>query len=69
MTSFTTSRACCATPEFWRTALGIDRARVLAFTFAYACLNACQWWSLQNDDVIQWSLGIAEIVEPHLQPI
>ena len=49
--------------------LGIDRARVLAFTFAYTCLNACQWWSLQNDDVIQWSLEIAEIIEPHLQPI
>ena len=47
--------------------LGIDRARVLAFTFAYACLNASQWWSLQDDDVVQWSRGIAEIVEPHVK--
>ena len=47
----------------------IDRARVLAFTYAYTILNACQWWSLDNEDVVQWSLGIAEIVEPHLQPI
>ena len=46
--------------------LCIDLARVLAFTFAYACLNASQWWSLQDDNVVQWSLEIAEIVEPHL---
>ena len=47
--------------------LGIDRARVLAFTFAYACLNAIQWWNLQNDDVVAWTLGIAQIVEPHVK--
>ncbi|MEO8393056.1 MAG: aminoglycoside phosphotransferase family protein [Chloroflexota bacterium] len=47
--------------------MGIDRARVLSFTFAYACLNASQWWSLQDDDVVQWSLDIARIVEPHLK--
>ncbi|MBI1256832.1 MAG: phosphotransferase [Chloroflexi bacterium] len=47
--------------------MGIDQARVLAFTYAYTCLNACQGWNLQNDDVIQWSLEIAEIIEPHLR--
>lgn len=47
-------------------ALEIDRARVLAFTFAYACLSAS--WSLNDDrpGAVQWSLNIAALVEPHL---
>jgi streptomycin 6-kinase len=36
--------------------LGIEFQRVLAFTYAYACLEA----------PTQWALNIAEIVEPHL---
>ena len=50
-------------------ALEIDLRRVLAFTYAYACLNA-SWWSLRSDgeNIVQWSLKVAVIIEPHLQP-
>ena len=48
--------------------LGIDLARILAYTFAYSCLSAA--WSLssevENEGAPQWALNIAEIVEPHL---
>ncbi len=49
--------------------LAIDLGRVLAFTYAYACLNA-SWW-LRSDaepaqEIIEWSLKVATIVEPHL---
>jgi len=48
-------------------ALAIDLARVLAFTYAYACLNA-SWWSGRSDgeDIVQWHLKVAAIIEPHL---
>ena len=51
--------------------LAIDLPRVLAFTYAYACLNA-SWWSLRigtkdAEDMIQWHLKVAVIIEPHLQ--
>ncbi len=51
--------------------LEIDLSRVLAFTYAYACLNASQWLlRLGMDDVaedfIQWHLKVAVIIEPHL---
>lgn len=51
-------------------ALALDRLRVLAFTYAYACLNA-SWWSRDSgaDDIVQWSLKVAGIIEPHLQPL
>jgi streptomycin 6-kinase len=50
--------------------LAIDLPRVLAFTYAYACLIA-SWWSLRGDgdDMIQWSLKVALIIEPHLEPL
>ena len=52
-------------------ALGIDLWRVLAFTYAYACLNA-SWWSSRTgtenaEDIIQWHLNIAVIIEPHIE--
>jgi streptomycin 6-kinase len=52
--------------------LALDRSRVLAFTYAYACLNA-SWWSLRigvdeiADDLVQWSLNVATIIEPHIE--
>jgi streptomycin 6-kinase len=47
--------------------LAIDRWRVLAFTYAYACLNA-SWWARHTgaEDIVQWSLNVAAIVEPHI---
>jgi len=51
--------------------LALDVSRVLAFTYAYACLNA-SWWSLRvgmdaiAEDLVQWHLKVAMIVEPHL---
>lgn len=46
--------------------LAIDLSRVLAFTYAYACLNAS--WSLRigAEDMVQWSLNVAVIIEPHI---
>lgn len=47
--------------------LGLELSRVLAFTYAYACLNA-SWWAPHSDgaDIVQWSLTVATIIEPHL---
>ena len=47
--------------------LAIDLSRVLAFTYAYACLNAS--WSLRigAEDMVQWSLKVAVIIEPHIE--
>jgi len=52
-------------------ALQLDCQRVLAYTYAYACLNA-SWWSLTSDteyaeDIVQWSLKVAMIIEPHIE--
>ena len=52
--------------------LEIDLSRVLAFTYAYACLNASQWLPrIGMDDVaeeiIQWHLKVAQIIEPYLK--
>ncbi len=47
-------------------ALAIDLPRVLAFTYAYACLSASWSLSIRDDGAVQWALGVAEIVEPHL---
>jgi streptomycin 6-kinase len=46
--------------------LAIDLPRVLAFTYAYACLSAS--WSLLigAEEMAQWSLKIAAIIEPHI---
>jgi len=51
-------------------ALALDRWRVLAFTYAYACLNA-SWWLLRQgtqeaDQIVEWHLKVAMLVEPHL---
>lgn len=48
--------------------LAIDLSRVLAFTYAYACLNA-SWWSLHigAEDIVQWALKVAVIIEPHIE--
>ena len=53
--------------------LALDLSRVLAFTYAYACLNA-SWWLLRMgtkgaEDIIQWHLKIALIVEPHVKQL
>jgi streptomycin 6-kinase len=47
--------------------LAIDLSRILAFTYAYACLSAS--WSLRigAEDLVQWALKIAAIVEPHIK--
>jgi streptomycin 6-kinase len=47
--------------------LAIDLSRVLAFTYAYACLNAS--WSLRigAEDIVQWALNVAVIIEPHIE--
>jgi streptomycin 6-kinase len=44
----------------------LDPRRVLAFTYAWACLNASRWLRLGGTDIVQWFLKVAEIVEPHV---
>jgi streptomycin 6-kinase len=46
--------------------LSLDLWRVLAFTYAYACLNASWWLELGGNDIVQWALNVAIIIEPHL---
>jgi streptomycin 6-kinase len=46
--------------------LRLDVGRVLAFTYAYACLNASWWLELGDPAVVQWALTVAAIIEPHL---
>ena len=51
--------------------LALDLSRVLAFTYAYACLNA-SWWLLRIDtkgaeDIVHWHLKIAVMLEPHVR--
>jgi streptomycin 6-kinase len=50
--------------------LALELPRVLAFTYAYACLNA-SWWVRRGDgeDIVQWCLKVAGIIEPHLAPV
>lgn len=47
--------------------LALDLSRVLAFTYAYACLSAS--WSLRvsAEDSVQWALSVAAIIEPHIE--
>ena len=50
--------------------LTLDLPRVLAFTYAYACLNA-SWWLLRigikgAEEIVQWHLDVAVIIEPHV---
>jgi streptomycin 6-kinase len=46
--------------------LKLETWRVLAFTYAYACLNASWWLQLGGNDIVAWSLNVAEIIEPRL---
>jgi streptomycin 6-kinase len=46
--------------------LTLELWRVLAFTYAYACLNASWWLELGGSDIVQWHLNVAEIIEPHI---
>jgi len=48
-------------------ALEIDRLCILAFTYAYACLNASQCLRIGMGDMVEWSLKVAMIVEPHVK--
>jgi len=43
---------------------GLDLTRLLAFTFAHACLSAC--WSEEDGDDPSLALRVAAIVEPHV---
>jgi streptomycin 6-kinase len=50
--------------------LALDLPRVLAFTYVYACLNA-SWWLLRigtkgAEEIVQWHLNVAVIIEPHV---
>lgn len=44
--------------------LSIDLSRLLAFTFAYACLSAA--WSLEDGDEPELTLTVAKILETHV---
>ncbi len=46
--------------------LAIDLPRLLAFTYAYACLNASWQLRIGAEDIVQWSLNVAMIIEPHI---
>ena len=48
--------------------LELDLQRVLAFTYAYACLNA-SWWSgsAGSEELVQWHLKVAALIEPHIE--
>lgn len=64
-------RRLLSTASILADALSIDLSRILEFTYAYACLNASQWvLRLGKDDIaeelIQWHLKVAEIIEPHI---
>lgn len=47
-------------------ALELEQARILAFTYVYAALNASWWLRLGNDEIVNWSLGVARILDPHI---
>ena len=50
--------------------LAIELPRLLAFTYAYACLNASSWAQRSDGDaIVQWFLKVAMIIEPHLEPV
>lgn len=46
--------------------LDLDQERLLAFTYAYACLNASWWLRSGNDEFVNWSLAVARLLEPHV---
>jgi streptomycin 6-kinase len=46
--------------------LAIPLPRLLAFTYAYACLSASWSLSIQDAQAEAWALKVAAIVEPHV---
>jgi len=52
--------------EILASALSIEVSRVLEFTYAYACLNASQCLRIGDEEMVQWSLNVAMIIEPHV---
>ena len=50
--------------EILADALEIEMSRVLEFTYAYACLNASQCLRIGDEEMVQWSLNVAMIIEP-----
>jgi streptomycin 6-kinase len=46
--------------------LAIELARVLQFTFAYACLSAAWSLTIHDSDATQWALNVATLLEPHV---
>ena len=51
--------------------LALNLSRVLAFTYVYACLNA-SWWlprihTKSAEDIVQWHLKIAVMIEPRVR--
>ena len=52
--------------EILADALEIEMSRVLEFTYAYACLNASQCLRIGDEEMVQWSLNVAMIIEPHI---
>jgi len=50
--------------------LALELPRLLAFTYAYTCLNASSWAQRSDgEDIVQWFLKVARIIEPHLEPV
>ncbi len=47
-------------------ALAIELARMLQFTFAYACLSATWSETIHDSDAAQWALNVATLLEPHV---
>jgi streptomycin 6-kinase len=47
--------------------LALERWRVLAYAYAYACLNASWWLRPGGEEIVRWSLTVAGIIEPHLR--
>ena len=61
-----------ATAAIFADTLALDLQRVLAWTYAYACLNASWWLHIKADnaeEIVQWFLKVAQILEPHLERV
>jgi len=46
--------------------LKIDLSRLLAFTYAYTCLNASSLLRIGLEDIAHWFLKVGAIIEPHV---
>ena len=58
---------CLRTIERLTLEMRLDRERLLAFTFCFACLSAC--WSEQDNDDPSLALAVARMVAPHVPPV